>query len=532
MKGIGPADAKATAGPTSASGPYTLPAGVRACPSGASTVNPANIHTRSHTRDTNMTELRRKQANPGGLSMRGLDVKDLNVKDLNVKDQTARSRSRIGRNSGTRALQRVLGVLAVTGVCLASAPPASATPATPAASRLTDTGAPGSDGSPDFGLADSTECVFGGDVIKSTPWSLQRILLDQLWEQATGKGVKVAVIDTGVDASNGQLSGAVAGGKTFVDGAANKDVEGHGTRVAGIIAARPLKGTGFVGIAPEATILSYRYTGGQEKQGNSRTMSQAISAAVAAGAKIINISSDTANKEDNDELRGAVKAAVNSGALIIAAAGNDGADGRSANTYPASYDGVLAVAASDRNDERAFFSQSGDFVDVAAPGVGMVSTVPTDGQCTADGTSFAAPYVAGVAALLKEKHKDWTAAQIATRIEETAQRPGRGPNRYIGWGVVDPVAALSDGSTPAESPKPDPPVKAGSGGVVPMAVTMGETEAERERRVAIYVLGTGLALALVVAGSGVAVRDWRGRRAAASGRPGPSGRSGRSGRSG
>ncbi|MFC5639243.1 type VII secretion-associated serine protease mycosin [Streptomyces bullii] len=409
-------------------------------------------------------------------------------------------------------------MLAASGICLASAPPALAAPDSPP-----------SGGNPDFGLSASTECVFGGDVIKSTPWSLQRILLDQLWEQATGKGVTVAVIDTGVDKSNKQLSSAVAGGKSYVGGSATDDIEGHGTRVAGIIAARPLEGTGFVGIAPEAKILSYRYTGGEgeEGQGDSGTMSQAIGAAVAAGADVINISSDTANKQDNLQLRNAVAAAVRKGALIIAAAGNDGADGKPSDTYPASYDGVLAVAASDRNDERAFFSQSGDFVDVAAPGVGMVSTVPKGGQCTADGTSFAAPYVAGVAALLKEKYPKWTAAQIATRIEETAQRPGRGPNRFIGWGVVDPVAALTDGSTPGSSPQPDPPVVAGSGGVVPMAVTMGESEAERERRLAVYVLGTGLALALVVAGSGVAVRDWRSRRDDRTGRTGRPGRAGR-----
>ncbi|MER7375851.1 type VII secretion-associated serine protease mycosin [Streptomyces lanatus] len=429
------------------------------------------------------------------------------MKGLNVKDRTARSRSRTGRGRGTRALQRAFGVLAVTGVCLALTPPASAADTTSHKPPAVD-----------FGLSASTECVFGGDVIKSTPWSLQRILLDQLWAQAKGKDVKVAVIDTGVDKSNKQLSGAVVGGKTFVDGPATKDIEGHGTRVAGIIAARPLKGTGFVGIAPEAEILSYRYTGGDEKQGNSRTMSQAIAAAVADNADIINISSDTTNREDNDELRDAIKAAVNSGALIIAAAGNEGADGKQANTYPASYDGVLAVAASDRNDERAPFSQSGKFVDVAAPGVSMVSTVPIDGQCTADGTSFAAPYIAGVAALLMDKYPDWDANQIATRIEETAQRPGREPNPFIGWGVVDPVAALSEESTPGESPEPDPPVAAGAGGVIPMAVTMGESEAERERRVAIYVLGTGLALALVVAGSGVAVRDWRSRRSGELGR--------------
>ncbi|WP_437048000.1 type VII secretion-associated serine protease mycosin [Streptomyces sp. enrichment culture] len=418
-------------------------------------------------------------------------------------------------------------MLAATGICCAAVLPATAAPAdTVMPTRLTASGAGGS-GSPDFGLSASTECVFGGDVIKPTPWSLQRILLDQLWGQATGKGVTVAVIDTGVDDSNVQLRSAMAsGGKSYVGGSANEDLEGHGTRVAGIIAARPIKGTGFVGLAPDAKILSLRYTGGEEKQGNSRTMSQAIRDAVAKGAKIINISSDTANKEDNTELRNAVAAAVNAGALIVAAAGNDGADGNSAKTYPASYPGVLAVAASDRNDERAFFSQAGDFVDVAAPGVGMVSTVPKGGQCTADGTSFAAPYVAGVAALLKEKYPAWSAAQIATRIEETAQRPGRGPNRFIGWGVVDPVAALSEESTPGTSPKPDPPVEAGSGGVIPMAVTMGESEAERERRTAIYVLGTGLALVLVIAGSGVAVRDWRSRRGGRSGRAGQAGRLG------
>jgi type VII secretion-associated serine protease mycosin len=399
-------------------------------------------------------------------------------------------------------------VLAVTGVCLAYAPPALAAPVP---TRLA-----GSDG-PEFGLSSSSECTFDGDNIKSTPWSLQRILLDQLRAQATGKGVTVAVIDTGVDDSNEQLRTAVAGGKSYVGGSGTADIEGHGTRVAGIIAARPIKGTGFAGIAPEAKILSLRYTGGEEKQGDAGTMSDAINDAVAMGAKIINISSDTQNKEDDLTLADAVADAVSKGALIIAAAGNDGADGKSAKTYPASYPGVLAVAASDRNNERAFFSQAGDFVDIAAPGVGMVSTVPKGGQCAADGTSFAAPYVAGVAALLKEKHPDWTAAHITTRIQETAQRPGRGPNRYLGWGVVDPVAALSDESTPGTTPQLDPPVKTGSGGVIPMAVTVGETEAERERRMAMYVMSAGLLLVCVVAGSGVAVRDWRSKRA---GQPG------------
>ncbi|WP_051338636.1 type VII secretion-associated serine protease mycosin [Streptomyces flavidovirens] len=397
-------------------------------------------------------------------------------------------------------------------MCLTTAPPAVATDTPAHPTRLADAD------KPSFGLSSSSECTFGGEIIKSTPWSLQRVLLDQLRAQATGKNVTVAVIDTGVDDSNPQLRGAMApGSKSYVGGDGTDDIEGHGTRVAGIIAAREIPDTGFAGIAPKAKILSLRYTGGEEKQGDSGTMSAAIKDAVAKGAEIINISSDTANKKDNPTLRNTVAEAVQDGALIIAASGNDGANGKSANTYPASYPGVLAVAASDRNDERAFFSQAGDFVDVAAPGVGMVSTVPKGGQCAADGTSFAAPYVAGVAALLKEKHPDWTAAQITTRLQESANRPGRGPNRYLGWGVVDPVAALADDSEPGTRPQPDPPVAQGTGEVIPMAVTMGETEAEQERRVAMYVVGAGLLLVLVASGSGVAVRDWRNKRARQSG---------------
>ena len=122
---------------------------------------------------------------------------------------TARSRRYV---SGTRALQRAFGVLAVTGICLASAPPALADSAGSAGS-----GGSAGPGTVDFGLAASSECEFGGDVIKSTPWSLQRILLDQLHAQATGEGVTVAVIDTGVDDSNPQLRDAMAsGGKDYV----------------------------------------------------------------------------------------------------------------------------------------------------------------------------------------------------------------------------------------------------------------------------------------------------------------------------
>jgi subtilisin family serine protease len=377
------------------------------------------------------------------------------------------------------------------------------------------------------------------DALFGQLYGMQKISAPAGWDAAglgsfpsTG-GVKVGIVDTGIDQNHEDLRGKTVacaqsrGLGGILSGSIQTgpcaDDNDHGSHVAGTLAGNANNSVGVAGVAFNSPLVICRALGGPLGSGSTSDVANCITWTSQQGAKVISMS---LGGGDSTTLHTAVTNAYanGNGALIVAAAGNDGADGKFADTYPAAYDGVLAVGASDRNDERAFFSQSGDFVDVAAPGVGMVSTVPGGGQCTADGTSFAAPYVAGVAALLKEKHPEWKASQIATRIEETAQRPGRGPNGFIGWGVVDPVAALSDDSTPGTAPEPDPPVKAGSGGVVPMAVTMGETEAERERRTAVYVLGTGVALALVIAGSGVAVRDWRTRRTGRTGRIGRTGR--------
>ena len=160
----------------------------------------------------------------------------------------------------------------------------------------------------ELGINGSGECTFPmKQQIEGIPWPLQRVLLDELWQDTKGKGVRVAVIDTGVDNDNVQLKSAVdvsAGrdllkpdkesssddkrGKT--DGTV--DEVGHGTKVAGIIAARPRKGTGFVGLAPEATIIPIRQND-ENNSGNDRTMATAIDHAVAKGADVINISQDT-----------------------------------------------------------------------------------------------------------------------------------------------------------------------------------------------------------------------------------------------
>lgn len=376
--------------------------------------------------------------------------------------------------------------------------------------------------------ADDGQCTFPSKDYAGRPWALQRVNLDELWAQSTGKGVKVAVIDTGVDVKNPQLKAAVdaSEGENLLPGKNAKgekidrgnnqgttDTVGHGTRVAGIIAARAAKGTGFVGLAPDATIIPIKQNDA-EGDGTAGMLATAIRDAVGKGAGVINISQDTANAvAPADSLRQAVDYALQRKVVVVASAGNDGLGGNVQITYPASYKGVLAVAASDRNNERASFSQSGDFVGVAAPGVDMISTVPGGGHCSDNGTSFSAPYVAGVAALLKSKYPHWTAQEIVAQIEQTAERTISGHDRLVGWGVVDPVKALTDVDPehPVQTPKPEGGVAKGEApSVTPLH--FGETADERNARLGTYVVVGGLVAVAGLGGTAVAVRDARRRR--------------------
>jgi type VII secretion-associated serine protease mycosin len=375
--------------------------------------------------------------------------------------------------------------------------------------------------------ADDGQCTFPSKPYQGRPWALQRVNLDELWAQSTGKGVQVAVIDTGVDVKNPQLRSAVdaSKGRNYLpaknargekidrgDNRGTTDTVGHGTRVAGIIAARPAKNTGFVGLAPDAVIIPMKQNNA-EGDGTAATLAQAIRDAVGAGADVINISQDTANAVEPDpSLEQAVDHALGQGVVVVASAGNDGLGGNAKATYPASYEGVLAVASSDRNNERAPFSQSGEFVGVAAPGVDMISTVPGGGHCSDNGTSFSAPYVAGVAALLKAKYPQWTARQVVAQIEQTAERSVAGHDRLVGWGVVDPVRALTDVNPahPVESPEAREGVtRAEAPSVTPLH--FGETPDERNQRLGTYVTVGGLVLVAVLSGAAVAVRDARRR---------------------
>ncbi|WP_079085903.1 type VII secretion-associated serine protease mycosin [Streptomyces silvensis] len=420
----------------------------------------------------------------------------------------------------TRAWRRTAAALTAAVAVAASPVPASPLPASPVPASPVPVAhaAPSSPG----------QCEFPSKKYSGRPWSLQRVLLDELWRQSTGEGVRVAVIDTGVDIKNPQLRRAVdaSSGGNFLSpdlkdengdkvdrGSPNgtTDTVGHGTRVAGIIAARPAKGTGFVGLAPGATIIPVKQNDA-EGHGTTETLAKAIDHAVAEGADVINISQDTANAvKPAPQLEEAVGKALAKQRVIVASAGNDGLGGNVKPTYPASYEGVLAVAASDRNNERAPFSQSGDFVDVAAPGVDMISTVPGGGHCSDNGTSFAAPYAAGLAALIKAKHPSWTARQITAQIQQTAERSIPGHDRLVGWGVVDPVRALTDDDHPIERPTSHEGVPRGKA-PNPAELHLTETTQERTARLSTYVAVGAVVVVVGLGGVGVTVRDARRRR--------------------
>ncbi|MFJ9447704.1 type VII secretion-associated serine protease mycosin [Kitasatospora sp. NPDC101235] len=376
------------------------------------------------------------------------------------------------------------------------------------------------------GLAAAGDCPKNAPDVQTVPWSLQRLLLNELWQggKTTGAGVTVAVIDTGVDQNNPQLSGKVDEGpnllvnreiKEPIQGKSIEDPVGHGTKVAGIIAARPRPTTGFVGLAPDARILSIRQND-SDGNGDVSTLVRAIREAVDKGARVINISQDVRGAGDArfggyQDLKAVVEYAEAHDVVVVASTGNDGKEG---DTYPGAFPTVLAVGASDRNNERAPFSQYGSFVKVAAPGVDMLSTVPGSGQCVDNGTSFAAPYVSGLAALLRGAHPNWKAAQVRAWIEQSAQRTQRDPDKFVGWGVVDPVKAVT--KAPAEAPwapVPDAPVQLAAAPIVPRPVGLGETQADRDGRTATYVLGIGALLVALLIGGGVVLRDHRRRSA-------------------
>jgi subtilisin family serine protease len=267
------------------------------------------------------------------------------------------------------------------------------------------------------------------------PWGVDKI--DAELSNHTGLGVTVCVVDTGIDKDHPDLQANIVGGKNFVakgltvDPAKWDDDNGHGTHVAGTVAAVD-NTVGVVGVAPSASLLAAKVLNRQGSGYLSDVMA-GVDYCVQNGAKVVSMS--LGSNSDVQALHDAVDAAYASGVLLVAAAGNDYGGPVS---YPAAYDSVIAVSATDSNNNLASFSNVGPEVELAAPGVSILSTYKDGGYATLSGTSMATPHVSGVAALAVQANPLMTNAEIRALLQSTADDLGAvGKDNLFGYGLVD-----------------------------------------------------------------------------------------------
>lgn len=304
-----------------------------------------------------------------------------------------------------------------------------------------------------------------GTAVPPDPPPANRLRLADAHRLATGAGVLVAVIDTGV-APHARLAGRLRGGGDLLAGGPGTgldDCDGHGTAVAGLLAAAPSPDDEVVGVAPGATLLAIRQAGPSSAPGpdgrprtagDLTTLAEAVALAVRAGAGVVNVSEAVCLPPERAgaggaRLQAALRLAADADVVVVAAAGNAGVGGcgdvPGQVSLPGWYDEVVAVGATGPDDAAAGFTVAGRWVDLAAPGTGARS-LAVGGGLTAEppaGTSFAAPLVSGLAALVRERFPELTAAQVVDRIRATARRPAGGRDDALGAGTIDPVAALT-----------------------------------------------------------------------------------------
>jgi len=308
-------------------------------------------------------------------------------------------------------------------------------------------------------------------------WGVDRIDAEVVWggaEDATdiaagrnaGDGIKVAIIDTGIDWNHPDLADNYHGGIDFVyDDGDPMDDHGHGTHCAGIVAAAD-DGAGVIGVAPKVWLYGVKVLD-STGSGYVSDVVAGIDWAVTNGMQIISMS--LGSSSDDTSLRNACDNAYSKGLLLVAAAGNEGYWPWDTVSYPARYSSVIAVAATDQSDTRPSWSSRGPSVELAAPGVNVYSTVWDNSYATMSGTSMACPHVSGTAALVFKSPLDpaydsdhdglWDASEVREKLKDTADDLGpAGRDDSYGWGLVDADEAAPPGSPPPNQP---PVAKAG-----------------------------------------------------------------------
>jgi type VII secretion-associated serine protease mycosin len=287
--------------------------------------------------------------------------------------------------------------------------------------------------------------------VRSKQWYLGAMQADDMWKTSTGKGVKVAVIDTGVNPATPSLKGQVLADEVAksVSYHVTKDFNGHGTSMAELIAGTGA-GAGVKGLAPDAKIIPYRVQldslKDKAEKARTATLAADIRAAADSDAKIINMS--IGGPLYDSEEKAAAKYAASKGKLLFASVGNEARTKNNQVEYPAFYPYVNGVSAADQSGKVAKFAEHGEYVDFAAPGVNVPGWCDNTFKkyCSTDGTSAASAIASASAALVWSAHPDWTANQVLRALIDTAGRtwPKNERSLYLGFGIMRPRKVLDD----------------------------------------------------------------------------------------
>lgn len=285
--------------------------------------------------------------------------------------------------------------------------------------------------------------IAGNDDYSGRQWAIPKIMAPQAWQVTSGQpSIVIAVLDTGIDREQKDLAGSVIGEVNFTDSPTANDVYGHGTHIAGIISAWAANGVGVAGLAPDCRLMNVKVADDQGRF-DSAIAAKGVNWAVDNGASVINMS--LVSIEPSPVLEEAIDYAWNRGVLVVAAAGNLVGD---KIVYPAYYSNCVAVAATDSNDYVASWSSHGQWVDVAAPGVDIYSTLPGSKYGYKSGTSMAAAHVSGVAGLLFGLEEDVNGdGRVNDEVRAAIENSCDGLHINAAQGRINAYAAVSKALT-------------------------------------------------------------------------------------